>query len=515
MATATVDLNVLAGQWRAARRIYPIYSALVRQFDLGIEPCRELESPINRSEPEVMQRIAAWFNQMDLKVEAFQLRQLLQTTELGTEENLRALVKRQLAYPKKTKAVRDKVDFLMVQYYAHCSPHGAHEDLGFDHFSDVLHPLVGDVSPLLPPFCAELDTLLTKMDACTSLGELLNGQIIERAREIKEQAEEKYFSPSVLVAVARFNYLLRLAFFRLMHADLHAIRFALHGMEGRGQVECDCSAAGLSKEEPLAALRQLCHEWKKPFRAAYSAGNNFKQLVLIRAAVEQALAAPVPAKKEVPVAEPAKTLPEATAKAAPPAAAPPAAKAAVAAQPATPAKAAVAAAKPASAPKPVAARPAVAAKPTAVPKPAVQPPAPKAPEPPATLDLDSCLEQIASQLIHITPKAAPVTNVSIGAIKLLLASWEVAAFVRGGDDVSDSLQRAVAARALLAVQVEAIKAGGKLDLSEAVKAAHTEAAQLQELIAEAKDAKNIDAAVNLAASAKRLLGGIEEAEKLK
>ena len=114
MATATVDLNVLAGQWRAARRIYPIYSALVRQFDLGIEPCRELESPINRSEPEVMRRIAAWFNQMDLKVEAFQLRQLLQTTELGTEENLRALVKRQLAYPKKTKAVRDKVDFLKI-----------------------------------------------------------------------------------------------------------------------------------------------------------------------------------------------------------------------------------------------------------------------------------------------------------------------------------------------------------------------------------------------------------------
>ncbi len=73
----------------------------------------------------------------------------------------------------------------------------------------------------------------------------------------------------------------------------------------------------------------------------------------------------------------------------------------------------------------------------------------------------------------------------------------------------------MAARALLNVQSDAVKAGACLDLAEAIKAAHAEAAQLQELIAKAKDARNIDAAVNLAASAKRLLAGIEEAEKLK
>ncbi|HUR37344.1 MAG TPA: hypothetical protein VM009_05975 [Terriglobales bacterium] len=504
MATATLDLNAIAGQWRAARRIYPIYSMLVRHFDLGIESCRDLESPINRSEPEVMQRIAAWFIQADAKIEAFQLRQVLQTTELCTEENLRALVKRQLAYPKKTKAIRDKVDFLMVQYYAHCSPHGAHEDLSFDHFGEVLEPLLGDVSPLLPAFCSELDTLLTKIDACTSLGELLNGQIIERAREIKEQAEEKYFSPSVLVAVARFNYMLRLAFFRLMHADLHAIRFALHGMEARGQRDCDCSAAGLSTTEPLTSLRQLCHEWKMPFRAAYSAGANFKQLVAVRAAVEKALATPLPVKKEIPVAEAANALLEA------------AAKAVLASEvtPAPKAQVAVATAKPAAPAKPVAqpiAQP--LAKP--VPKPVAAKPAKPAPAAAVDLDLDGCLEQIASQLINTTPQVAPVTNVSIGTTKLLLASWEVAAFVRGGDDVSDALQRAVSARAFLSVQIDAVASGATGNLAGAIQSAHTEAAQLQELIAEAKDAKNIDAAVNLAASAKRLLSRIEEAEKLK
>ncbi|MEO5937091.1 MAG: hypothetical protein ABIP81_07740 [Terriglobales bacterium] len=497
MITANLDLNVLAGQWRASRRLYPIYTTLLRHFNLGMEPCRELESPINRSDAAVVQRIEAWFNEMDKKVEPYQLRQLLQTTNLGTEELLRALVARQLGYPQKTKAVRDKVDYLMVQYYAQCSPHGAHEDLSFDHFADVLEPLVGDVSPLLPPFCSELDTLLTRLDACTSLGELLGGQIIERARSIKEQAEEKYFSPSVLVAVARFNYMLRLAFFRLMQADLHAIRFALHGMEGRGQTECDCSTAGLSAQESLRDLRQLCHEWKKPFRAAYSAGANFKQLVAVRTAVEKAFAAPAPVKQpEIPVAEAATAPLEAAAQAAqsvPVVKAAPMAKTAAAAV--SPAKSAVPAAKAAQ-------------------KPGAPAKAQAAPEAPAALTLEACLEQIAAQLINMTPKAAPVTNVAIGTTKLLLASWEVAAFVRGGDDVSDSLQRAVAARALLNVQVAAAKVDGTADLMGAINAAHLEAAQLQELIAEAKDAKNIDAAVNLAASAKRLLGAIDEAEKL-
>lgn len=501
MATASVDVRVLAGQWRTSRRLYPLYTALLRHFDLGMEPCRELESPINRAEPELLKRISAWFDEMDQKIEAFQLRQLLQTSELGTEENLRALVARQLGYPEKTKAVRDKVDFLMVQYYAQCSPHGAHEDLSFDHFADVLHPLVGDVSPLLPPFCAELETLLTRIDACTSLSELLNGQIIDRAREIKQQAEEKYFSPSVLVAVARFNYLLRLAFFRLMQADLHAIRFALHGMEARGQGECDCSAAGLSKEEPLAAVRQLCHEWKKPFRAAYSAGANFKQLIAVRTAVEKALAAPAPAPKpDKAVADAARTLLEAAAKAlesAPPAA--PAARAA---------KAAVAAA---SVPAAVAKKPAVTSATAAKQVPAAE----VKTVAPVECDLEGCLEQIATQLINTTPKVAPVNHVMVGNTKLLLASWEVAAFVRGGDDVSDALQRAVAARACLNVQLEKTRTGQAADLKDAVKAAHLEAAQLQELIAKAKDAKNIDAAVNLAASAKRLLAGIDEAEKVK
>ncbi|HUQ49675.1 MAG TPA: hypothetical protein VM056_03085 [Terriglobales bacterium] len=470
MATAVLNLNQVASQWRTARRIYPIYGALLTHFDLGMEPCRELESPINRSEPEVMQRVKAWFQQMDEKVQPFQLRQLLQMSHLGTEENMRILVQRQLAYTTKTKVVRDKVDFLMVQYYAQCSPHGAHEDLSFDHFAEVLEPLVGDVSPLLPPFCAELDVLFGKLEKCTNLGELLAGKIIEQARDLKERAEDKYFSPSVLVAVARFNYLMRLGFFRLIHADLHAIRLALRGMETRGQEVCDCSKAGLSVTEPLVNLRQICHDWKKPFRAAYSAGNSFRQLVDIRTAVERALSQPPP-QPAVAVAPPVNELLVATAKA-------------------------------------------TAKDQTVVPVKTAMGPAAKDPIPIETNDIDSCLEQIAKQLINVAPKASPVSNVTYGSTKLLLASWEVAAFVRGGDELADALQRAVASRAVIAQAVEKKKAGETVDLHKAIGLAHEEAAQIQERIAEAKDAKNIDAAVNMAASAKRLLSVLEEAEKL-
>jgi hypothetical protein len=495
MTTAVVNLNQLAAQWRTARRIYPIYSSLLRQFELGVAPCRELESPINRSEPEVMNRIKQWFADVDEKVQAYQLRQLLQTSQLGTEENLRALITRQLACPTKTKSIRDKVDFLMVQYYAHCSPHGSHEDLSFDHFADVLHPLLGDVSPLLPPFCSQLDDLLAILEKCDSLGDLLKQEIIDKARNVKELAEEKYFSPSVLVAVARFNYMLRLGFFRLMHADLHAIRLAIHEMEARGQVHCDCSSAGLSKVELLTDVRQICHEWKNPFRAAYSAGNNFKQLVEIRAAVEKALAQPAPALPVMPAAaESASKQDEPIQRDVPIQAVP---------QP-IPA--------PSAAPKAQVAQAAAEAAPVTRKK---MEPTPVRPSESVLPDLEGCLEIIAEQLLKATPQAVPVSNVMLQGTKLLLASWEVAAFVRGGDDACDALQRAVAARAILNLAFDSKKRGEAVDMSTPIGLAHQEAAQIQERIAEAKDAKNIDAAVNLAASAKRLLSMIDEAEKLK
>jgi hypothetical protein len=239
-----------------------------------------------------------------------------------------------------------------------------------------------------------------------------------------------------------------------MHADLHAIRFALHAMEQRGQSACDCSSAGLSQYEPIKHLRAICHDWKKPFRAAYSS-TNFQQIISVRKAVEAAAQAPAPP----PATEPAPSV------------------AAAADPPIATSKVEV----PASTPM---------------------------------LSIEDCIEQIAERLLHTSIKNASVTNLMFGELKVMLASWEVMAFTRGGDDVSDVLQRAVAARVALNLVMHAKQGNALVDLRPTLAAAHAEAAQMQEHIAKAKEKKDIDAAVNLAASSKRLISLTAEAEKL-
>lgn len=461
MSTATVNLGEVAAVWRSARRIYPIYLALNQQCAFGLQPCRELESPIDRSDPESMQLIQGWLEKMDSLIEVHQLRQLLQTTHIAGEEGLRALLQRQLAKATKDNSIRDKVDYLLVQYYAHCAPHDAHHsDIDHDHVAEVLAPVLGEVSPLIPDFCRELDKILLELNQCTCLGDLLSKKIIDRARTMKDQAGAEYFKPSVLVAYARFNFLLRRGFFRLMHADLHAIRFAIHGMEARGQHFCDCTGAGLAARQPFSELRRICHEWKQPFRAAYSLGQTFAQLVSIRKAVESALAKPIPA-------------------------------------PEPPAPAPVLAQKTAAVPAAV-----------AQPKPFVE--TVSTPKPSA---VDDCIAQIQEALSKTSTKSASVSNFTIGNTKLILASWEVIAFTKPSAPASLALQRAVASRALLIQAVEGRKRGESVDLHAVTALAHSEAAHLQEEIARAKERKDIDTAVNLAATSKRLLALVEQTEK--
>src|SRR5436190_32505 len=136
MATATLNLTEVSAKWRVARRLYPIYAAISAHHQVG-EPCRELESPINRSEPEYLRRIEDWFQAMDGKIKVWQLRQILQTTHLGNKDNLRELLHRYLAQSQRTPELRDKVDFLFVQYYAHCAPEDAHNSkIEFAHVAE-------------------------------------------------------------------------------------------------------------------------------------------------------------------------------------------------------------------------------------------------------------------------------------------------------------------------------------------------------------------------------------------
>src|SRR6185437_15822991 len=122
MSTATLNVGEAMNFWRVARRLHAIYAELDTTYEFGMPPCSALEDPVLRPEPEVLERVRAWFEQMDTHVQVWQLRQLLQSTSLQSEEDLRYLIVRHLERKQQTEADKEKLDFLLVQYFAHCAP---------------------------------------------------------------------------------------------------------------------------------------------------------------------------------------------------------------------------------------------------------------------------------------------------------------------------------------------------------------------------------------------------------
>jgi hypothetical protein len=136
--------------------------------------------------------------------------------------------------------------------------------------------------------------------------------------------------------------------------------------------------------------------------------------------------------------------------------------------------------------------------------------------PTATAEMEKCLEAIWEQLIAAPPsRGRSMSTVVLQDTKVLLSSWEVAAFVTEGDTEAEDLRRAVVARALLALGTDQRKRSGDVtQLASALALAKSEASYFQGRVEAAKRAKNTEAAVNLGISTKRLFSFIEEAEKL-
>ncbi|HLW54182.1 MAG TPA: hypothetical protein VKW06_15200 [Candidatus Angelobacter sp.] len=510
--TTTTTAQISAGIaefWRVARRLYTIYAELDRTFELGMPSCPELQQNVDRSEQEVLDRVRKWFQGIDAKVQVWQLRQLLQSTNLQTEENLRYLIIRHLAKEPKGEADKEKIDFLLVQYFAHCAPHIVTEsDIALDSVAKVLEPALGARPSTFPDWSASLDEKLTRMNACRSLEELQDSGGLLEARELKIGSGEHYFEPSLLVAFTRFNFLARRAFFRAMHLDLHAIRALVNELEKMGFSSLDCSVAGLSANESLEQVRHVIHQWKTPFRAPYTGGSSFQQLIHLRLALQNTLdkaqGKPKSAKPNAAVADASAKKPAAAGKVEPP---PIPVKVIPADAPAPSAKSAPA--KTAAFPPPP--KLAAPAPPAAAPKPV------PASSPAASDDQDylqRCVADLSDQLAAMPAKHAPtVTPIHLGGCKLLIASWEAEAF-REDTAASHALQRAVGARTILHVCMERHKKNEPTDLSAAMDLAQRQAEEIKEQVAAAKEANNIDSAVNLAATAKRLLALVEEGRKL-
>ncbi len=564
---ATEKTDAPPQRWVEAQLVFPVYRAMAEQFNLPGPPCRieDLTGP-DRCE-EILRATRTWFDEMDEQTAVNQVRQLLQANYAAAERNLRAFALRLLRKASKKPSDRSKVDFAIVQYFAATAPQNvATRDVSYADTAQVLRPILGTVSPIVPEALQPLEAILEAARSAGSLSELLHSNLLQQGHQIKDSMGDGFYRPEALVAFCRFNYLLRRSFIRLSHADLRVTRDALCQLEGCGVTRVDCRAAGLSAAEPVAELHRICSDWKHPFRAEfseYSIPTMLERLIALRAAAEAALAtvaskaAAEPEKPQAPAqAAEAETekeqehelsvqlnpgprvgQPQSSHRgSAPPR---PAFRSVLAlAEPTAKAVAASRIPEPAEAPRKPAFRVAEAADeppkmPLKPPAPIVNAPtaAPKAAETAAApskgtetlpqeiteTDVENCSEKVWEQLISAPrDRGRSMSTIHIDGVKLLLSSWEVAAFVSDNGPTAKDIRRAVVVRALLAAALENhVAKGNRARVASALSLAANEMNRLQGAVEKAKSAKQTEGAVNLAMTAKRLLAFVEQAGDLR
>jgi hypothetical protein len=314
--------------------------------------------------------------------------------------------------------------------------------------------------------------MIVALRSFRGLRDILKTSFIVQGRKVKEGAGGMFYDPSAMIAFVRFNFLLRRTLIELMHADLIYIRAGINHLESSGAKTVDCQTFGLSSAEPIARVRQTADEWKQPFHREYnerSVNQAFDKLLALRADVERTIERVLGKPLESAAV---KSLSEQT-----PAPRVPANRVAQSVEKRAPAA---------------------------------------GPSDDGELDFESCMEKVWEQLISAPPsRGRSMTTVRIGGARLLMSSWEVAAFVSEDGPGAEDLRRAVVARALVTSAVEQAKESGNATvLDRVLPIARVEVSRLQERVEDAKQAKDTEAAVNLGISTKRLLSSLEEAEKL-
>lgn len=284
------DLNELATQWNVSRLLHPAYSALAREFVIELEPCADLESGTETPPRESVEQAGRWLRDMDERIQIHQLRQFLQTSPLATPEVLGTMFTHLLQKPEKSPADRDKIDFLLVQFFSQAAPSRLEDAQVTDEYvARLLTPVLGTVELSKPSWLQQVETVLEHARKVRSLDELLHSGVLEQGRRLKIQSGENYFLPVAMVTFTRLSFLIRRRFFHLMHDDLNVIFDGLRELEAKGLQTIDCRRAQFSAEEPILRLRMICQSWKVMFQAEYSSGQPLRMLVDLRAAVDDAL----------------------------------------------------------------------------------------------------------------------------------------------------------------------------------------------------------------------------------
>jgi hypothetical protein len=280
-----------ASLWPVWRRLYPLYSAMAREFVLDAPPCSHLEQERGTPSAECLTAAEGWFSALDHRIQVHHLRQYGQTSAQMNEDALRDFITHHLNKKQRTDQDRDKVDFLLVQFFSQVVPQEmAGADLTVALVGKTLAGVLGSAESDAPDSLQSLDGLLQEAAEVQSLNAMFTARIIERGREIKASCGDNFFDPVTLAAFTRFGFLIRRVFFRLMQQDLNVIFEGLRELESRGVTTLDCRKAQFAADEPVARLRMICQSWRVMFHAEYSSGQPLCILVDLRTAVENALA---------------------------------------------------------------------------------------------------------------------------------------------------------------------------------------------------------------------------------
>src|ERR1700693_4562545 len=279
-------------QWAETVSVFPIYLALAKQLGISV-PFSQRKLP-ETPDSELSRQVQSWLDDLDQRVLVYQLRHLLQMTTMNaSESSLQSLIERHLRKPTKTTFDRDKIDFLLVQYFALCAPAKIyHKRIEPADVAEVMKPILGEVAATSLPWCAPLEAMIQSLHSFRSLREVLKTNFIDQGRKVKEAAAGMFYDPSALLAFIRFNFILRRTLIELMHADLIATRAGIAKLEAWDVHVVDCRNTGLSAAEPLTKVKKLADEWKQPFQKEYterSVNQAFEKLLGVRADVENAL----------------------------------------------------------------------------------------------------------------------------------------------------------------------------------------------------------------------------------
>src|SRR5207248_7129050 len=261
-----------------------VYAAITNRFGVAAMPA---QLHTGNAHPLAAEK---WFATVEAELSAYQLRQYLQETEHDAEHDLAPLIKRYLKLPTRNEALRQKLEVLLAFYLIDSPTAGASgHGLESEKVADILKPVLGDITCRCGHPTEPVNVLINIVHSLKELRDIKRERILDRSRQLKESFGEAFFCPASLVAFAGMNFAVQRAFIRQRSADIRSVSDAITELQKHNLTTADCKQAGMSTEEPLTSLQQLCNQWQHGGVGDYAGDRSLEQIIGIRQALELAL----------------------------------------------------------------------------------------------------------------------------------------------------------------------------------------------------------------------------------